>query len=94
MGIRDRPIAPRCPGQNAYAERVIGSVRRECRDHLIIFNEAHLRRVLVAYRDYYNRIRTHLSLAKDTPHGRPVQRVGEVPRIPHLGGLHRSFVRI
>ncbi len=94
MGIGERPIAPRCPRQNAYAERVIGSIRRECRDHLIIFNEAHLRRVLVAYRDYYNRVRTHLSLAKDTPHGRPVQRVGEVTRIPYLGGLHHSVVRI
>ena len=94
MGIGERPIAPRCPRQNAYAERVIGSIRRECRDHLIIFNEAHLRRVLVAYRDYYNRVRTHLSLAKDTPHGRLVQRVGEVTRIPYLGGLHHSVVRI
>ena len=94
MGIRDRPIAPYCPRQNAYAERVIGSIRRECLGHLIIFNEAHLRRVLVAYRDYYNLVRTHLSLAKDTPHGRPVQRVGEVTRVPYFGGLHHSFVRI
>lgn len=94
MGIRDRPIAPRCPRQNAYCERVIGSIRREYLDHLIIFGEAHLRRVLVAYSDYYNRVRTHLSLAKDTPHGRPVQRVGEAMRVPHLGGLHHSFVRI
>ncbi len=94
MGIRDRPIAPRCPRQNAYSERVIGSIRRECLDHLIIVNEAHLRRVLADYRDYYNRARTHLSLAKDTPHGRPVQPTGQVRRVPHLGGLHHSFVRI
>ena len=70
MGIRDRPIAPRCPRQNAYAERVIGSIRRECLDHLIIFNGAHLRRVLVPYRDYYNLVRTHLlriSVAFITP---------------------------
>jgi transposase InsO family protein len=94
MSIRDRPIAPHCPRQNAYAERVIGSIRRECLDHLIVFNEVHLRRVLVAYMDYYNQTRTHLTLAKDTPHGRPVQRVGEVTRVPHLGGLHHSFARI
>jgi transposase InsO family protein len=94
MGIRDRPIAPRCPRQNACAERAIGSIRRECLDHLIIFNQAHLRRVLVADRDYDNRVRTHLSLAKDAPHGRPLQRIGEVTRVPYLGGLHHSFVRI
>ena len=94
MGIRDRPIAPRCPRQNSYAERVIRSIRRECLDHLIIVNEAHLRRVLANYSDYYNRARTHLSLAKDTPHGRPVQPTGQVRRVPHLGGLHHSFVRI
>jgi len=94
MGIRDRPIAPRCPRQNAYAERVIGSTRRECLDHLIIFNQAHLRRMLVACRDYDNRVRTHLSLAKDAPHGRLLPRIGEVTRVPYLGGLHHSFVPI
>ncbi len=94
MGIRDRPIAPRCPRQNAYSERVIGSIRRESLDHLIIFGEAHLRRVLTAYSDYYNLVRTHLSLAKDTPHGRSVQPISKVTRVPHLGGLHHSFVRI
>ena len=94
MGIRDRPIAPRCPRQNACAERAIGSTRRECVGHLIVFNEAHLRRVLAAYLNYYNRVRTHLSLAKGTSHSRPVQRIGEVTRVPHLGGLHQAFVRI
>lgn len=94
MGIRDRPTSPRSPWQNAYAERLIGSIRRECLDHIVVFGERHLRRVLVAYRDYYNRVRTHLSLAKDAPHGRPVQRIGEVTRVPYLGGLHHSFVRI
>ncbi|HXV31627.1 MAG TPA: integrase core domain-containing protein [Sinorhizobium sp.] len=93
MGIRGRPIASRRPRQNAYSERVIGSIRRECLDHLIIFGEAHLRRVLAAYSDYYNRVRTHRSLAKDTPHGRSVPPVGKVTRIPHLGSLHHSFVR-
>jgi transposase InsO family protein len=93
-GIRDRPIAPRCPRQNAYAERVIGSIRRECLDHLIIFSEAQLRRVLAAYVEYYNGSRTHLSLAKDTPLGRAIQPTGQVRRVPHLGGLHYSFARI
>ena len=94
MGIRDRPIAPRSPRQNSYAERVIGSIRRECLDHLIIFSEAQLRRVLAAYTDYYNSSRTHLSLAKDTPMGRPIQQTGQIRRVPHLGGLHYSFARI
>lgn len=94
MGIRDRPIAPRSPRQNAYAERVIGSIRRECLDHLIIFSETQLRRVLAAYAEYYNSSRTHLSLAKDTPLGRAIQPTGQVRRIRHLGGLHYSFARI
>ena len=66
MGIRDRSTAPRSPWQNAYVERLIGSIRRECLDHPIIFGEAHPRRVLRAYADYYNRTRTHLSLSEDT----------------------------
>lgn len=94
MGIRDRPIAPRCPQQNAYAERVIGSIRRECLDHLIIFSETQLRRVLATYAEYYNGTRTHLALAKDTPWGRAIQPTGQVRRVPHLGGLHCSFARI
>ncbi len=93
MGIRDRPTAPRSPWQNAYVERLIGSVRRECLDHLIVFGEAHLRRVLTAYADYYNCTRTHLSLNKDAPSPRPVLRDGRIKSIPHLGGLHRSYVR-
>jgi len=94
MGIRDRPIAPRCPRQKAYAERVIGSIRRECLDHLIVFSEAQLRRVLAAYVEYYNGSRTHLALAKDTPLGRAIQPTGQVRRVPHLGGLYHSFARI
>jgi transposase InsO family protein len=94
MGIRDRPTAPRSPWQNAYVERLIGSIRRECLDHLIIFGEAHLRRVLCAYADYYNRTRTHLSLNKDTPSVRPILREGRIRSVPYLGGLHHSYVRM
>ncbi len=94
MGIRDRPTAPRSPWQNAYVERLIGSIRRECLDHLIIFGEAHLRRVLGAYAEYYNRSRTHLSLDKDTPLARPILREGRIRSMPHLGGLHHSYVRM
>ena len=67
MGIRDRPTAPRSPWQNAYAERLVGSIRRECLDHMIVIGEAHLRRILKAYVSYYNGARTHLSLKKDAP---------------------------
>jgi len=70
VGIRDRPIAPRSPWQNGYVERVIGSIRRECLDHVIIFGEAHLRRLLATYAAYYNGIRTHLALDKDAPAAR------------------------
>lgn len=78
MGIRDRPTAPRSPWQNGYAERVIGSIRRECLDHLIVRNQTHLRQVLNAYATYYNEARTHLGLYKDTPHRRPVERLGRI----------------
>ncbi len=94
MGIRDRPTAPRSPWQNPYVERLIGSVRRECLDHLIIFDEAHLRRVLRTYSDYYNHTRTHLSLDKNTPFARPILREGRIKTIRHLGGLHHSYVRM
>jgi transposase InsO family protein len=94
MGIRDRPISAGCPWRNPYVERLIGSIRRECLDHLVVFNEEHLRRLLAAYARYYNGARMHLSLKKDTPAGRPVQRVGTIASVPHLGGLHHSFVRI
>ena len=93
MGIRDRPTAPRSPWQNGYAERLILSIRREMLDHLVIFNEAHLRRCLLDYKAYYNGFRTHVSLGKDTPSKRPVHRVGMTVRLPHLGGLHNCFVR-
>ena len=76
MGIRDRPISPGSPWQNGYAERLIGTVRCECLDRMLIFGEAHLRRILTLYACYYNQTRTHLSLQKDAPLGRAVQRYG------------------
>ena len=94
MGIRDRPITPRSPWQNAYAERVIGSIRRECLDHVIVWSEAHLRRVLREYTLYYNATRTHLGLGKDAPHTRPVQRFGRIISSGILGGLHHQYARI
>ncbi len=94
MGIRDRPTAPCPPWQNGYVERLIGSIRRDCLDHLIILGGAHLRRVLQAYADYYNRTRTHLSLGKDAPIPRAVQRDGQIQLVPNLGGLHHSLGRI
>jgi len=94
MGIRDRPVAPRSPWQNGYVERVIGSIRRECLDHIIVWNAPHLQRVLNAYLHYYNSTRTHLSLSKDTPLRRPVQRGGRVIATDILGGLHHQYCRI
>jgi transposase InsO family protein len=82
MGIRDRPILPRSPWQNPYAERLIGTVRRECVDRVLVIGEAHLRQILSAYAAYYNEVRTHLSLGKDAPLGRAVQRTGVIVAIP------------
>jgi transposase InsO family protein len=76
MGIRDRPTSPRSPWQNAYAERLIGTLRRECLDHVLIFGVQHLRQILTSYSSYYNQTRTHLSLNKDAPLRRAVQRCG------------------
>jgi transposase InsO family protein len=94
MGIRDKPTAPASLWQNGFAERLIGSIRRECVDHFIVFGEAHLRRILRAYAGYYNGVRTHRSLDKDAPVSRPVQRVGSINSRPILGGLHHHYVRI
>jgi len=94
MGIRDRPISPGSPWQNAIAERLIGTLRRECLDQVVIFGEAHLRRVLGAYAAYYNQTRPHLALQKDAPLRRTVQRIGSIVAIPVLGGLHHQYVRI
>ncbi len=93
-GIRDRPIAPRSPWQNAYVERAIESIRRDLLDHVIIFNECHLRQLLRRYADYHNGYRTHLGLAKDTPFGRAVERIGRIISMPKLGGLHHAYVRM
>ncbi|SIN91033.1 Integrase core domain-containing protein [Bradyrhizobium erythrophlei] len=94
MGIRDKPIAPASPWQNGFAERLVGSIRRECLDHIIIRGEAHLRRVLKSYADYYNRFRTHRSLNKDAPVSRSVQRTGVIRSGAILGGLHHHYGRI
>lgn len=93
MGIAEVITAARSPWQNAYVERLIGSIRRECLDHVIVFNERHLLRVLSSYVDYYHRSRTHLSLAKDCPEARPVVRRGKIIAIPQAGGLHDRYER-
>jgi len=93
MGIRDRPITPASPWQNAFAERLIGSIRRECVDNVIVLGEAHLRRVLKSYAGYYNNLRTHRSLNKDTPVSRPAQRTGSIKSHAILGGLHHHYAR-
>src|ERR1700704_3430078 len=94
MGIRDKPIAPGSPWQNGFAERLIGSILRECVDHMIVLGEAHLRRILRFYARYYNDIRTDRSLDKDAPVSRPVQRTGVITSNPILGGLYRHYVRV
>jgi transposase InsO family protein len=93
MGIRDRPISPRSPWQNGYSERLIGSIRRECLDHVVVFGERHLRHLLNSYQKYYNEARTHLSLHKDAPIPRAVQTVGRTLAMPVLGGLHHQYFR-
>src|SRR5712664_1335902 len=93
MRIRDKPTAPASPWQNSFAERLIGSIRRECLDHVIVLGEAHLRRILRAYADFYNGVRTHRSLNKDAPVFRLVQRSGVVSSHPLLGGLHHHYIR-
>jgi transposase InsO family protein len=94
MGIRDRPTAPRSPWQNGYCERLIGSIRQECLDHVVVFGERHLRYLLRSYANYYNQTRTHLSLNKDSPVSRAVETIGRILPVPILGGLHHRYVRI
>jgi transposase InsO family protein len=94
IGIRDRPTSPRSPWQNACAERLIGSIRRECIDHVVVFGERHLRHVLLSYMNYYNGTRTHLSLHKDAPISRAAETVGRILCRPILGGLHHQYARI
>src|SRR5260370_229877 len=94
MSIRDRPTAPRSPWQNGYCERAIGSIRRECLDHVVVFGERHLRHLLRSYATYYNTARTHLSVNKDTPLPRTVLAVARIFPTPFLGGLHHLYVRV
>ncbi len=95
MNIKDTRTAYRSPWQNPYCERIIGSIRRDCLDHVIIFDEAHLRRILESYLDYYHRCRTHLSLDKDCPDPRSTDppENGNVVAIPQVGGLHNLYAR-
>jgi transposase InsO family protein len=93
MGIRDRSTAPRSPWQNGHVERLIGSMRRESLDHVVVFGEAHLQDVLKTYASYYNKIRAHLSLDKDAPDFRGTQKIGRIAAIPILGGLHHQYLR-
>src|SRR5271169_2896001 len=94
MGIRDKPIAPASPWQNGFVERLLGSIRRECVDHFVVWGEAHLRRILRSYAGYYNEVRTHRSLDKDAPVSRAVQRAGIIDSRLILGGLHHHYVRV
>jgi len=95
MGTHEVLSTPRSPWQRAYVERVIGSIRRECLDHVIVFHESSLRRTLDSYFDYYHRSRTHLSLGKDSPEPRGIQQpeMGSVVALPQVGGLHHRYER-
>jgi transposase InsO family protein len=94
MNINEVLSAPRSPWQRAYVERLIGSIRRECLDHVIIFGEDSLRRTLRSYFSYYHRTRLHLSLGKDSPDSRAVQPIGKITALPEVGGLHHRYERV
>jgi putative transposase len=94
LGIEEILTAPRSPWQNPYAERLIGSIRRECLNHYIILNARHLKRTLSSYFRYYHESRTHLGLAKQCPFPREALKVGKIVAIPQLGGLHHRYERI
>jgi transposase InsO family protein len=94
MGIRDPPISTHSPWQNGYVERLIGTLRRECLDNVLIIGARHLQQVLASYTAYYNQARTHLALLKDAPFRRAVQRSGRIVAIPVLSGLHHQYVRM
>jgi putative transposase len=91
LGVQELLTAPQSPWQNAYVERLIGSIQRECLDHMVILNQRHLRNLLKKYFVYYHRSRTHLGLAKDAPEPRPVMTQGEIIAIPQVGGLHHRY---
>jgi len=95
MGIGEVLTAPHSPWQNPFAQRLIGSIRRECLNHILVLGEQHLRRILIRYLAYYHGARTHLSLDKDAPDGRPIERPerGRVVPVPEVGGLHHRYVR-
>ena len=94
MGIRDKPITRKSPWQNGLMERLIGTLRRECLDHIIVFAEAHLMQILFAYAAHYNQGRTHLALHTDVPVKRAIQRFAKIIGMPVLAGLHHQYVRI
>jgi transposase InsO family protein len=95
LGIEEVVTAARSPWQNAFAERLIGSLRRECLDHIVILGEIHLLRILASYFEYYNKSRCHLSLAGDAPEPRPAHgpELGGVVELPEVGGLHHRYER-
>ena len=95
MGIEEVRIAPRSPWQNPYVERVIGTIRRECLDHVIVLNERHLYRVLKSFLDYYHHCRTHRALDDNAPRPREVEPParGKVVAVPAVGGLHHRYAR-
>ena len=95
MDIKEVKIAPRSPWQSPYVERIIGSIRRECLDHMIVFNESHLKKILTSYFSYYHRYRTHITLDGDCPESRTVQtkKMGKVIAFPEVGGLHHHYER-
>jgi putative transposase len=95
IGIKEIMTAPRSPWQNPLCERLIGSIRRDCLNHVVILGESHLRKILGRYLHYYHKYRTHLSLEKDAPEPRPIQEVslGAVIEIPEVGGLHHHYER-
>ena len=93
LGIQEVVTAPRSPWQNAFAERVIGSIRRECLNHVVVLHKRHLRRLLKNYLRYYHHSRTHLALAKDAPESRTIMSQGKIIAIPQVGGLHHRYER-
>jgi transposase InsO family protein len=93
LGIEEVLTAPRSPWQNPFVERVLGSIRRELLDHVIVLNEDHLRRILGGFLSYYHDDRTHLSLDKDAPRSRPIETRGETVELPRVGGLHHRYAR-
>ena len=93
LAMKEVVTAPRSPWQNAFAERLIGSIRRECLNHVVVLNRWHLRRLLKRYFAHYHRSRTHLALGKDAPDRRAVMPNGKIIAIPEVGGLHHRYER-